>query len=109
MPLYICRWQNGNFSAVSAATREKAIDLLGEFGDTGRCEVFAAKNLHFRLKRDAKDMEEAVPIELVGLGGCSRDKMRDRVYTVTHSLPAMEVQRNVGLLSHRSPKAYSPR
>jgi len=32
MSLFICRWQNGDFSAVSAASREEAITLPDETG-----------------------------------------------------------------------------
>jgi hypothetical protein len=30
MPLFICRWQNGDFSAASAQSREEAVELLEE-------------------------------------------------------------------------------
>ena len=51
MPVYICRWQNGDFSAVSASSRAEAIELLDEVGNAEVCELFAVKNfmVHFRL------------------------------------------------------------
>ena len=33
MPLFICRWQDGDFSAVSAASRDEAMELLDEVGN----------------------------------------------------------------------------
>jgi hypothetical protein len=52
MPLYICRWQNGDFSAVSAASKADAIELLDEVGNADVCELFTVKNfmVHFHLK-----------------------------------------------------------
>jgi hypothetical protein len=43
MPLFICRWQNGDFSAVSASSREEAVELLDEVGNADVAEVFTAK------------------------------------------------------------------
>jgi hypothetical protein len=39
MPLFICRWQNGDFSAVSASSKKDAIELLDEVGNAGTCEL----------------------------------------------------------------------
>ena len=39
MPLFICRWQNGDFSAVSAASRKDANALLDEVGVNIRPEA----------------------------------------------------------------------
>ena len=52
MPLFICRWQNGDFSAVSARSKETAIELWDEVGNAEDCEVFAVKDfiVHFELK-----------------------------------------------------------
>jgi hypothetical protein len=44
MPLFICRWQNGDFSAVSASSREEAVELLDEVGNADVAEVFTAKH-----------------------------------------------------------------
>jgi hypothetical protein len=54
MPLYICRWQNGAFSAVSAASKTDAIALLDEVGNADVCELFTVKNfmVHFSLKQE---------------------------------------------------------
>jgi hypothetical protein len=39
MPLFICRWQNGDFSAVSASSKKDAIELLDEVGNAETCEL----------------------------------------------------------------------
>ena len=54
MPLFICRWQNGDFSAVSASSKKDATELLDEVGNAETCELFTMKNfmVHFRLKQE---------------------------------------------------------
>jgi hypothetical protein len=84
MPLYICRWQNGNVSAVSARSREDAIVLLDEIGSAEACELFPIENfmVHFRLKDKADNIEGASPLELEGFGGDTLDVLYDHVYPV---------------------------
>jgi len=84
MPIYICRWQNGNFSAVSARSRDHAILLLDEFGNAETCELFPVKDFmaHFRLKDEADNIEGASPLELQGFGGETLNMLYDRVYPV---------------------------
>ena len=81
MPLYICRWQNGDFSAVSTSSRAEAIELLDEVGNAEVCELFANKNfmVHFRLKDEADDVGEMAPIELEGFGEGTEGVLCDRV------------------------------
>jgi hypothetical protein len=84
MPVYICRWQNGNVSAVSARSRDHAILLLDEFGNAEACELFPVKDfmVHFRLKDEADNIEGASPLELQGFGGEMLDMLYDCVYPV---------------------------
>lgn len=84
MPLFICRWQNGDFSAVSANSREDAIILLDEVGNAEQCELFTVKDfmVHFHLNEEATDFEEMIPVELEGLGEDTFDMLCDRVYPV---------------------------
>jgi hypothetical protein len=84
MPLYICRWQNGDFSAVSASSRPEAIELLDEVGNAEVCELFAVKNfmVHFRLKEEADELDDFVPVEFEGFGEGTEDMLCDRVYPV---------------------------
>ena len=82
MPLFICRWQNGDFSAVSAASREEAMELLDEVGNADVADLFTAKNfmVHFQLKTEADNMEEPVPVELEGFGDETYEMLCERVY-----------------------------
>ena len=91
MPLYICRWQNGDFSAVSASSRSEAIELLDEVGNAEVCELFAVKNfmVHFRLKEETKEIDDFVPVEFESFGEGTEDILCDRVYPV-HKKAMME-------------------
>jgi hypothetical protein len=82
MPLFICRWQNGDFSAVSAATKNDAIALLDEVGNAEVCELFTVKNfmVHFSLKQETDEVDDFVPVELEGFGEGTVDMLCDRVY-----------------------------
>ena len=74
MPLYICRWRNGSFSAVNARSRKHAILLLSEIGNAEACELFPVTDfmVHFRLKDEADNIEGASPVELQEFGGETR-------------------------------------
>jgi hypothetical protein len=84
MPLFICRWQNGDFSAVHARSREDAIILLDEVGNAEQCELFAVRDfmVHFHLHDEVTDLEEMIPVELEGFGEDTFDMLCDRLYPV---------------------------
>ena len=84
MPLFICRWQDGDFSAVSAASRDEAMELLDEVGNADVADLFTVKNfmVHFQLKTEADNMEEPVPVELEGFGEGTYEMLCERVYPV---------------------------
>ena len=92
MPLFICRWQNGDFSAVSASSREEAMELLDEVGNADVAEVFTAKRfmVHFQLKKQVDSVEEPVPVDLEGFGEETYDMLCERVYPV-YSKASMRV------------------
>ena len=84
MSLFICRWQDGDFSAVSAASRDEAMELLDEVGNADVADLFTVKNfmVHFQLKTEADNMEEPVPVELEGFGEGTHEMLCERVYPV---------------------------
>jgi hypothetical protein len=84
MPLFICRWQDGDFSAVSAASRDEAMELLDEVGNADVADLFTVKNfmVHFQLKTEADNIEEPVPVELEGFGEGTYEMLCERVYPV---------------------------
>src|SRR6266700_431844 len=95
MPLFICRWQNGDFSAVSAASKEEAILLLDEVGNAEVCELFSVKNfmVHFHLKKEADDLDVPIPVELEGFGEETDELLCERVYPI-YSKAAMEADKD---------------
>src|SRR5947207_7436823 len=84
MPLFICRWQNGDFSAVSASSREEAMELLDEVGTADVADLFTAKRImvHFQLRKEVDNLEESVPVSFEGFGEETYDTLCERVYPV---------------------------
>jgi hypothetical protein len=54
MPVYFCRWPDGDFSVVDAVNRDHADDLLDEVGNADYAQVTTMKEfmVHFRLADD---------------------------------------------------------
>ncbi len=84
MPMFICRWQSGDFSAVSAQSREEAIELLSEVGDAGTCEIFDTERfmVHFHIKNEADNFEEMLPVKFGGFGEHTHRMLCERLYPV---------------------------
>ena len=82
MSLFICRWQNGDFSAVSAASREEAITLPDETGNAELGELFTVSDfmVHFRLKDRVENVDDMTPIELKEFGEQTHDMPYERLY-----------------------------
>ena len=58
MPVYLCRWPNGDLSVVSAANKERAIELLDEIGNAEGSPISVIKDfmIHFALQ-DSGELE----------------------------------------------------
>lgn len=56
MPLYLCRWPNGDCSVVWARTKEDAIVELDQVGNAEGCPITQIREfqVHFRLTDDGK-------------------------------------------------------
>jgi hypothetical protein len=73
MPVFICRWPNGDVSAASADDLDEAIELLDEIGNArGNTDnIFEAAHfmVHFKLSEKAVDWpENDTPLWLEGFG-----------------------------------------
>ena len=68
MPLYLCRWPNGDFSFVSAANREAAVEALDEIDNAEGCPLSVVREfmLHSRLADDGS-------FEFEGFGEATED------------------------------------
>jgi len=56
MPVYICRWPNGDFSVVSASDKQRAVELLDEVGNAEGSPISMVRDfmIHFELKDSGK-------------------------------------------------------
>ena len=63
MPVFMCRWPNGDFSFVSAANKQEAVETLDEIDNAEGCPLSVVEDfvVHFRLEEDGT-------IELEGFG-----------------------------------------
>lgn len=88
MPLFICRWENGDFSAVSATSRDEAIERLDEVGNAEDCDVFMVRDfmVHFQLGKEGDDLHGSVPVVLEGFGEKTRETLLERVYPIYDKL-----------------------
>ena len=88
MPVYMCRWVNGDVSFVSAPSKEGAVALLDEVANAEGCPLFVVKDfmVHLRLKDEGK-------LELEEIGEETYHQIMEKAYPVLGSLP----------LHHRDP------
>ncbi len=54
MPVFMCRWPNGDFSFVSARSKSEAIETLDEIANAEGCPLSVVEDfmVHFRLEED---------------------------------------------------------
>ena len=71
MSLYLCRWPNGDFSFVSAANKEAAVEALDEVDNAEGCPLSVTKDfmVHFRLVDDGT-------FEFEGFGEATEEALR---------------------------------
>ena len=61
MPLYLCRWKNGDCSFVQAANKGEAVEILDEIGNAEGCPLTPVQDfmVHFRVSDTGElDFEE---------------------------------------------------
>ena len=77
MPLYLCRWPNGDCSVVRAANKGEAIEILDEVHNAEGCPLTPLPDLmvHFRLSEEGK-------IEFEGFGEATEDALFRLAYPV---------------------------
>jgi len=81
MALYLCRWENGDFSVIQAKNKEHAIEILDEVANAEGLPVYAITGFmaHFRLT------DEGI-VELEGFGEVFGDHVRERVHPILGEL-----------------------
>ncbi|MDA2926576.1 hypothetical protein MYX78_04985 [Acidobacteria bacterium AH-259-G07] len=94
MPLYLCRWPNGDFSFVSAANKEAAVEPLDEVANAEGCPLHAVREfmVHFHLADDGA-------FEFEGFGEVTQDAIWETYPILDETLdlicehePAFELQ-----------------
>ncbi len=70
MPVFMCRWPNGDFSFVSARNKSKAIEALDEIANAEGCPLSVVEDfmVHFRLEEDGS-------FELEGFGEVTEEEI----------------------------------
>ena len=73
--MYLCRWPNGEFSIVSARTKDDAIELLDEWGNAEQASLTRMSDCRFdfRLGDDGR-------IELAGIGEATEEYIMETCY-----------------------------
>ena len=88
MPVFICRWPNGDLSAVHARSRDAAAIMLDEVDDADYAELFAVKNfmVHLSLQKQitATGLIGIVPLEFEGFGESLQFLLAERAYPAYH-------------------------
>ncbi len=77
MPLYLCRWPNGDCSVVWAANKGEAVEILDEVDNAEGCPVMAIRDfmVHFRLSDEGE-------IQCEGFGEATEDALFQLAYPV---------------------------
>ena len=101
MSIYVCRWPNGDFSVVAAASIEDAIVRLDEVGNAEKADLFPLRKfmVNFKLRKKVEDLAETIPVELEDFAEMTEEFLITHVYPVytktlfevTEGLPDGEV------------------
>ena len=77
MPLYFCRWPNGDCSMVLAGSKNAAVDALDEVGNADGCPITRLSNfmVHFRLADDGE-------LQFDGIGEAAENEMYEVGYPI---------------------------
>jgi hypothetical protein len=75
MPLYLCRWENGDFSIIQAKSKDHALEMLDEIDNAEGLPLYPITDFmaHFRLTDEGT-------VELEEFGEEFGDHVRERVH-----------------------------
>jgi hypothetical protein len=96
MSIYVCRWPNGDFSVVDAASRKDAIVRLDEVGNGEVADLFRFREfmVHFQLREKVENLDEPIPVELEGFAEEMKEFLCTHLYPV-YSKALFEVIENL--------------
>ena len=75
MPVFLCRWPNGEFSIVSAATKSDAIEMLDEWGNAEAAVLMRMPACMFDFR-----LNDRGEIELSQISQYTEDFVREKCY-----------------------------
>ena len=83
MPLYLCRWENGDFSIIQAKSKDHALEMLDEIDNAEGLPLYPITDFmaHFRLTDEGT-------VELEEFGEEFGDHVRERVHPFLGGLDA---------------------
>ena len=75
MPVFLCRWPNGDVSIVAARNKDDAIVILDEFANADEADIYQLKEflVDFRLANDGS-------LELSQFGGGTYDEIMKKAF-----------------------------
>jgi hypothetical protein len=75
MAIYLCRWPNGEFSVVSAKSKNDAIELLDEWGNAEQASLTRMSDCMFDFRLDVEGQ-----LELADIGEATHDHLMRTCY-----------------------------
>lgn len=75
MAIFLCRWPNGEFSIVSAKTKDDAIELLDEWGNAEQASLSRITDCMFDFR-----LGDEGQIELADIGESTHDGIMETCY-----------------------------
>lgn len=81
MALYLCRWENGDFSIVQARNKDHALEMLDEMDNAEGLPLYPITDFmaHFRLTDEGT-------VEFEGFGEYFSDHVREQVHPILGAL-----------------------
>ena len=77
MPVYLCRWPNGEFSIVTAPNRADAIELLDEWGNAEQAQLSRMESCMFDFR-----LSDEGEIGLTQIGEHTHEVIMEKCYPV---------------------------
>jgi hypothetical protein len=75
MPIFLCRWPNGEFSIVNATSKGNAIELLDEWANAESAKIIRMPDCMFDFR-----LNDRGDIELSGIGEATEEFVRETCY-----------------------------
>ena len=86
MPMFLCRWPNGEFSIVSATSKDHAIELLDEWANAESAKIMRMPDCMFDFR-----LNDRGEIDLAGIGEATEEFVREECYPeLEHALDTAE-------------------